>query len=206
MAVSGIPIDRTESQNPVNRWMKANKGVNKNGTYQTFYTFTSYQIPAAYDTREFQFRIRTFNKSKARHGNWTTQSLLVYKRAHLLDDTLITASDGGLRCKFNYVWDRSCTLQVDSIVDAEGRELLRKPYTVAVKKARLNNSTTPRPRTGYKPGQLDIPIERIKRKVAAGEVLTTKMYFVTGDGAKTLITHGAVIEPRRDIPVTVTYS
>ena len=49
--------------------MKANKGINKNGTYQTFISFTDYQIPDDYDAREFIFRIRTINKSKAKHGN-----------------------------------------------------------------------------------------------------------------------------------------
>lgn len=48
--------------------MKANKGVNKKGSYCTFFTFTNYKIPDTYDAREFQFRVRTFNKSKAKHG------------------------------------------------------------------------------------------------------------------------------------------
>ena len=69
VAVSGIAINATETAKPVNRWMKANKGVNKNATYATFYTFSGYQIPAGYDARQFQFRIRTFNKAKAKHGN-----------------------------------------------------------------------------------------------------------------------------------------
>ena len=37
VAVTGIPIDAIEATKPINKWMKANKGVNKNGSYQTFY-------------------------------------------------------------------------------------------------------------------------------------------------------------------------
>lgn len=81
VAVSGIAKDATESQKPVNTWLKANKGVNTKGTYQTFMEFSSYLIPDTYDCRQFQFRIRTINKSKAKHGSWVTQTLTVYKRA-----------------------------------------------------------------------------------------------------------------------------
>jgi hypothetical protein len=49
--------------------MAANQGINKKATYLTCFTFTNYLIPDDYDAREFQFRIRTFNKSQAKHGN-----------------------------------------------------------------------------------------------------------------------------------------
>ena len=59
----------TQTDAPANKWMKANVGVNKKGTYKTFKTFTNYQIGANYDARQFEYRIRTFNKAKARHGS-----------------------------------------------------------------------------------------------------------------------------------------
>lgn len=69
IAVSGIAKDATETAKPSNTWMKANKGVNQNGTYASFYTFSGYQIPEGFDARQFQFRVRTFNKATAKHGN-----------------------------------------------------------------------------------------------------------------------------------------
>ena len=203
VAVSGIAKDATESAKPVNKWLKANKGVNKKGTYQTFFTMSSYQIPATYDARQFQFRIRTINKSKAKHGNWTTQTLSVYKRAAVVDETIITASDGGMKIKFNYIWDRTANIQVNSIKDSAGRELLKKDFTSAVQSAYLTSQTSPTPRAGYQGGQVLIPMSRLKRRIVVGETLTLGVNFTTGDGAPTPLTSGTVIEPRRDIPMTI---
>ena len=206
VAVSGIALDATESANPINRWMKANKGINKNGTYATFKTFTSYQIPATYDARQFEYRIRTFNKSQAKHGSFKSQVLSVYKRAAVVDETLITASDGGLKIKFNYKWDRNASIEVNSIIDSSGRELLRKPYTIGIQRTVLNSETTPQPRTGYTAGLVKIDIARLKRKVTKDEALTLKVSFVTVDGAKTGFASGTVIQPRRNINVSVNHT
>ena len=54
---------------PANTWMKANKGINKKSTYQTFKTFTNKKIADKYNAWQIEYRVRTFNKSKARHGN-----------------------------------------------------------------------------------------------------------------------------------------
>lgn len=206
VAVSGIPIDTTEATKPINKWLKANKGVNKNGTYLTFYNFDSYMIPATYDARQFQFRVRTINKSQAKHGSFTSQVLSVYKRAAVVDETLITASDGGMKIKFNYIWDRKASIAVDSIKDASGRELLRKAYTAGLQVANLNANTTPTPRSGYSAGQITIGVERLKRKIVSGQALTIGIRFITEDGAATAFSSGTVIEPRRDIGVDVSYS
>ncbi len=206
VAISGIPIETTEATKPVNKWLKANKGVNKKGTYQTFFTMNNYQIPTTYDAREFQFRIRTINKAKAKHGNWTTQTLSVYKRAAVVDETIITASDGGIKVKFNYIWDRTASVKVNSIKDSQGRELLRKAFTSGVDAAYLTSETTPTPRTGYQGGQVLIGMNRLKRKVEVGETLTLGVNFVTGDGAPTALASGTVIEPRRDISMAVNHT
>lgn len=63
----------------------------------------NYQIPATYDARELQFRIRTINKSKAKHGNWTTQVLQVFRSAEVVDEQIITTANGGFKVKFNYI-------------------------------------------------------------------------------------------------------
>lgn len=186
--------------------MKANRGINKNSTYQTFYTFTNYMIPATDDAREFRFRIRTVNASQARHGGWASQVLQIFKRAAVEDETLITAADGGLKIKFNYIWDRTQKIAVNSIKDSSGRELLNKAYTATLERAYLTENTTPQPRTGYQPGLVNVPIGRLKRSVAAGEQLITDIRFITGDGAETRFSTGAVIDPRRDIDVTTSYS
>lgn len=206
IAVGNIPVDATEGTKPVNRWMRANKGVNKNSSYLTFYNFNAYMIPAAYDARQFEFRVRTVSKSKAKHGTFKSQVLSVYKRAAVVDERRITASDGGLKIKFNYIWDRKCSLEVNSIVDEDGRQLLKKAYTTGVERAKLNANTHPVPRTGYKGGMVNIDISKLKRKITVGQNLTLDVKFVTGDGASTSITSGVVIEPRRDIQVTVTHS
>ena len=206
VAVSGIPIETPESTSPVNRWLKANKGVNKKGTYQTFFTMTNYLIPSNYDARQFQFRIRTINKAKAKHGNWTTQTISAYKRAEVLDETYITASDGGLKVKFNYKWDRTASIVVNSIKDSQGRELLKKSFTTGVQVANLTNQTTPTPRTGYSAGMVVIPIGKLKRKINSSEVITTDIRFTTADGAPTVFSGGTVIEPTRNIGMNITYT
>lgn len=203
VAVSGIPAEATETQKPVNKWLKANKGVNKKGTYQTFFTMTNYLIPDTYDAREFQFRIRTINKAKAKHGNWTMQTLSVFKRAAVVDETIITASDGGMKVKFNYIWDRTANIKVNSIKDADGRELLRKAFTAGVQAAYLTAETTPQPREGYQAGMIEIPMKKLKRRIGVNEALTLDIKFTTVDGAPTALSSGTVIEPRTDIPITI---
>lgn len=206
IGVTGIPVDAYEFQKPIAGWMKANKGVNKNSTYLTFYSFDSYVIPNLYDARQFQFRIRTFNKSQAKHGDFRASVLSVYKRAEVVDSTLITASDGGLKIKYNYLWDRTASIAVNSIKDSEGRELLKKAYTTGIQLTTLNENTTPTPRQGYKAGVVNIDIDKLKRRVLKNEQLTLDIRFVTVDGAPTMFPSGTVIEPTRDINVNLSYT
>lgn len=206
VAVSGIPINTTETERPVNRWLKANKGINKNGTYQTFFNFTNYLIPDTYDAREFQFRIRTINKSKARHGSWTTQTIKVFKRAAVVDEFITTAADGGLKIKFNYIWERAASIVVNSIKDSGGRELVKKAYTAAIESAIYSSTTTPAARANYAGGKVTIPIKKLKRKVKNNEALTLDIKFVTEDGAPTPLASGTVTEQTRVIGMTITKS
>jgi hypothetical protein len=203
VGVSGIAYDATESQKPVNKWMKANKGINKNSSYITFMNFNSYQLPEWCDVREFKFRIRTFNRSQARHGNWTTQTLQVCKRVEVVDETTITASDGGIKVKFNYKGDRATRFQVNSIKDADGRELLRKPYYSPLEVAKLTENTTPKPRSGYSAGMLTIPLSRLKRAISATDTLTAEVKLLTDLEVPTMLWMRNVIDPRRDVPVTL---
>ena len=206
IGVSGIPVDATQASKPVARWMKANKGVNKNSSYVTFYNFNSYVIPELYDARQFQFRIRTFNRSQARHGDFRVNGLFVFKSAVVVDGTLITASDGGLKIKYNYMWDRTASIHVNSIKDSAGRQLLKKAYTTGIERTTLNDQTTPKPRTGYKAGVVNIGIDKLKRRILKGESLTLNVRFVTVDGASSPLPSGTVIEPTRDINISVNHT
>lgn len=206
VAVTGIPIDAIEATKPINKWMKANKGVNKNGSYQTFYDFNAYMIPQFCDARQFEYRIRTINKSQAMHGSFTSQVLSVYKRAAVVDQKIITASDGGIKIKFNYIWYRQASIAVNSIKDSQGRELLRKPYTVGVQRTVLNQNTTPAARSGYFAGIVVVDIAKLKRKVSKNQALTLDVQFVTCDNAITPFTSGVVLEPTRNINVAVNHT
>ena len=97
-------------------------------------------------------------------------------------------------------------MYVNSIVDEEGRELLKKPYTCAISRAKLTSSTIPAAREGYKGGIIQIELDKLKRKIDVGEYLTCDVRFTTGDGAKTKLVIHEVLEPTRDIPVTLSQS
>lgn len=206
VAVSGIAKDATESSNPVNKWLKANKGVNRTSKYLTFYTFSSYQIAEAYDARQFEFRVRTFNKAKAKHGSWTSQVLSVYRRAAVRDETYYAGAQGGLICDFNYAWDRSYSIQVNSVRDAAGRELLTKSFkTTANTDGQRSAVTVPAIRDGYIPGTVEVPLSKLKREVAAGEDLTVDIRFVTEDKGATAFESHRVLDSEPAIsPMTIT--
>ena len=207
VGVSDIPAQATETDKPVNKWMKANKGINKNGTYQLTYTFENYLIPADYDARQFQFRIRTVNKAQAKHGSFTSQVLTVYKKPIVADGTAIASADGGLKIKFNYQWERNASIIVSSVVDATGRELLNKEFTAGVQRVELGSGTVPASRQNYTGGMVAITIDKLKRKVEEGETLTFNVHFVSEDGASIpVIESGAVVQLRRAMSIGVTHT
>lgn len=201
-----VPADGTEEDYPVDRWLNANQGVNKKATYITCYEFSNYLIPSDYDAREFQFRIRAFNKSQAKHGNWATETLTVYKRADIQDETPITKTDGGMVIKFNYIWDKTASINVNSIKDASGRELVKKPFTTRIEYATLDSGTLPEARTGYTGGKINIPLGNLKRRIEVAEVLSGDIEFKTVDGAITKMELGEVQEPHRDIELSMSYT
>lgn len=205
VGVTGIPAESTETSKPVNKWMKANKGVNKNGTYQTFFTFENYLIPSDFDARQFQFRIRTINKSQAKHGSFTSETLTVYKKPIIKDGCIIAAADGGIKIKFNYQWDRKASIVVSSIVDDDGRELLYKEFTAGVQRIVLDSTTLPAARTDYRGGMVVVPIDKIKRKVEANETLALTVNFVSEDGASIpILESGTVVQQTRVMSIGVT--
>lgn len=136
---------------------------------------------------------------------WTVQTLTVCKRAAVANENPIIRTDGGVKIKFNYISDRYKSVQVDSVMDSAGRELLRKPFYATVEVAHLSANTTPTPRTGYQPGLVNIPLSALKRKVTAGESLSaSKIYFRTDQDALTRFSLGNVLDPRRDIDMSIT--
>ncbi|MGN0037976.1 MAG: hypothetical protein ACI36Y_02420, partial [Coriobacteriales bacterium] len=208
VAVFGIAKDATESDKPVNKWLKANKGVNRKSKYLTFFTFSSYQIAEAYDARQFEFRVRSFNRAKAKHGSWTSQVLSVYRRAAVRDETYYAGPEGGLIVDFNYAWDRGYSIQVSSVKDSAKRELLTKSFkTTANTDGQRSATTTPALREGYIPGTMEVPLSKLKREVAAGEDLTVDIRFVTEDKGATAFESHRVLDSEPAIsPMVVTPS
>ena len=206
VAVSGIARDATESDKPVNKWLKANKGVNRKSKYLTFLTFSSYQIAEDYDARQFEFRVRTFNKAKAKHGSWTSQVLSVYRRASVRDETYYASPEGGLICDFNYAWDRGYSIQVNSLKDSGRRELLQKKVkTTANTDGQRSAATVPALRDGYIPGTVEIPLSKLKREVVPGEALSADMRFVTEDKGATAFDSHEVLDASPEIsPMVLT--
>lgn len=167
-------------------WKRSNVGVNKKGAYKTCYTFTDALIGSDYDGRQYQFRVRRYNSKTKKHGLWVYELLGVYKSAVVVDETMHRRPDGGIIFDFNMKWEREGIICVDSIMDAEGRELLVNPVTRAVDyDSRRTASSTPALRDGYTPGQFEIEATELKRQVEFGETLTLNVYYKTGEGAKT---------------------
>lgn len=124
----------------------------------------------------------------------------------LADETPITRTDGGLAIKFNYKWDKSASIYVNSIKDGIGRELLKEKFISGVEYTELDSESTPAAREGYSGGMLSIPLSNLKRRIEVGEILTTDIQFITIDGAATYFSLGEVEEPKRDIQLRMSYT
>lgn len=192
----------------IDTWLFANKGVNKNSDYRTFKEFSGAILGADYDAREYQYRIRCYSSSKKQHGNFTYQKLRIYKKARVYDETIHATADGGLVFDFNYKWDRGGSVQVNSIIDAEGIEILNAPLTKAANHDSLRTeTTTPAIREGYTPAEFYIEPNELTRTVEPGEKLTVDAAYVTDDNASTKFVASKVNEADTELnPISIAYT
>lgn len=183
---SGTTYNVGNKTNP-DEWLKSNKGVNKKSSYMTFYTFDNAGITSTYDARQYQVRIRTYNASTRKHGSWVnSSSLTIYKAAKVIDETVHRGADGSFMLDCNYIWDRGGTVHIDSIMDTDGRELLKAPVTRAMNyDSQRRAGSTPALKSGYTPGEFEIALGKIKRDLEYGESLAINAWYQTKDGAKT---------------------
>lgn len=205
IAMQGIPLNATQTDYPVDTWLKANKGVNKNGSYVTITVYNNVQLPTMFDARQIQFRVRTFDQAMCKHGYFKNQVLTIYRGAELLDLTAITAPDGGVKFKYNFTNEQSAGLVVTTLTDSSGRQLLESQYMPSVTKAYLTSQTVPAIRQNCFDGMFTIPIEKLKRKLDVNEQIKITFRVYTSDGTVDN-THSLVItQLHRNIDVSMSY-
>lgn len=170
-----------------NYWLKSNYKIAE-GTYKDIVTWSK-QMLTEYDGIQFQFSVRSFNKSTSKVGSWVSQTLSVYRGAMIEDEVLVANPLNGVWIEFNYKWERNDgTIVVESIKDAEGNELLPTTFEKAVTIDNTRASTGviewyPYKKDGYKAGQ--VLVDDLTRPLVDGDVLTVTGYYKTADGIKT---------------------
>lgn len=184
IAVSGIPKGSTASPD---NWQKSNLGKGSTSYVQVF-KYTNCAMDAAFDAFCVQFRVRTYDASKRKHGEWVSSGdLLLYRRAQVLDETLVKPSASEIDIDFNYKWDRGRTLYIKSLKNASGTELLKRQVAVApaVDSARGVLTDCPK-RSGYIAGTYRLKAGTHLNSVPdAGTQVTMDAWLQTADGAQT---------------------
>ena len=180
---NGITKDWTQTLHPVNQWMKSNKGINKKGKNNTFFTFTNYVIPADYVAREFEFRIRTFNKSKAKHGEWSNRSVIVYKEPDVAynftgEEPVWINTVGSINIHFYVKYEGDFKFQLDSLKDNDGNEILKKAVTITPEYEAEGTGTY----AGYTKYVVGVPFSSIKREITTDDDLTIDSSVITDTG------------------------
>ena len=193
-AKGSLPRIAANSTSDPNKWLRSNVGVNTKVTYQKLFKFTNKTL-SSYQALAMQFRVRTFDAAKAKHGDWVTSTtLVIYRRPEVMDETIHTGEDGALDIDYNYQWDRGCTLVVTSVKDSGGRELLSERFAQAPQYDGLRSASTLCPlRSGYAAGTSTIPVEQLKRAPLPNETLTYSAYLETVDGARTTLESPKVV-------------
>lgn len=171
--VGGIPIDSTETALPANSWNKANKGVNTTSDYLTFYEFSNYKIPDSYQERQFEFRLRTYDKAWNTHGPWTSFILTVVKLPDIQDFKLVEQSNGYMTCLFNRKGPyKGLTFYANSIIDAQNINI---NMDNGPQKIYSSSSTRIQSRTGYT--KQAVYLENLTRSVVGSEALDCQFYL-----------------------------
>lgn len=181
-AMTGIAQGSTK--NP-DEWRKGNHGVCKT-TYNQFWKWTNAGLGGIYVARQYQFRVRVYNGKNSTHGAWVTSSALSIKRLCACENETFFTAYGNSYIDFNYKWPEAngVFFRMNSIKDANGRELLTTKYEQAITydKKRTPSSTPPL-REGWVPGRMMV---NTKRDLQPGERLTIDGCLeVNSTGART---------------------
>lgn len=171
-----VASTRTDSPNT---WMKSNVGINRKSSFQIAKTFTNQKIGASYRKAQIEVRIRTFNKSKAQHGSWTTKRLTVYRKDSITNEKIHKGVNGGAYVDFNISTYSSGKIVITKLKDSKGRNLLTTSKS-------LSRGITKRT-SSY--GYISIPSKYLKRELRQGEALDMAAYFISDiDNIKTNLT------------------
>lgn len=177
-AWKSITTDKTEAADPVNKWLKSNVGVNKKSTYQIAKVFTDQKIPDGFYKAQVQVRIRTFNKAKATHGTWTTQTLTILRKDSITNEKLHKGVNGGAYIDFDISTYSAGKIVITGLKDAEGRNLLK-----------VNSITKGITMQTDAHGFVSIDSKYLKRELTQGESVNFAGYFISDlDSIKTSLT------------------
>ena len=183
--LGAVPFKGKNTKYPINQWMKANKGVNKKSKYVHAMTLTGHAIGSDYDGRQFQFRIRTFNRAKARHGSMCYGTVTVWKRTAITNEKMFVSKDNGLDLRFHYKGNSDGLLTVKSIKDSKGIELL-KPDSAGINYPwTWDSHYTGSLATWYTPAKAVIKRSALTRDIEYGEKLTCDIVYTNEYGAPT---------------------
>ena len=175
----------TQEKAPMRQWMKGNRGTNKKSKYQKAFNLTGHGIASTYDGREWELRIRTVNKAKARHGKLVYGKVTVWKRTAIVDERAFVAKDAGLDIRFQFKGSDEGTTVVNSIKDSNGAEILKAQFKGAKLTWTYDNYSNVSARSGYTPAKTAISRSMLTRDIAYGENLTCDIVFTNEHKAPT---------------------
>ena len=159
------------------KWLKGNRGLNKKSSYQVAFNLTGHAIGSAYDGRQWQIRIRTFNKGKAIHGNLVYGTVTVWKRTAIVDERAFVAKDAGIDIRFQFKGNDNGTTVVNSIKDSNGAELLKAQFKGSKLTWSYDNYSNVSPRSGYTPAKTSISRSMLTRDIEYGEKLNCDIVY-----------------------------
>lgn len=190
--LGAVALKAKNAAKPVNKWLKANKGVNKKSAYIVAMNLTGHSIGSAYDGRQFELRIRTFSKSKAKHGAMAHQVLTVWKRTSITGERAFVGADGGLDVRYCWKGNDNGKLAVNSIKDASGLELLKPECLGTTYRWAFDPYYTGTLASGYTPARVDIPAGNLTRPIDYGEKLKCDIVYTNQFGAPTKLSLSSV--------------
>lgn len=121
----------TPAQNAItdpNTWLKANLGKRSTDWSMIDNFMTGNQSwGSGYDAKKICLRIRTYDNSRHRHGDWQYFELHCFLTPSMKTDNVILSYniDGGLSIKFDVKYPRNLYLQLTGVIKG-GRNLLNK--------------------------------------------------------------------------------
>lgn len=185
---SGLSWIAKNATTDADTWLKANKGLSKKSDYLYACDKVSWKMPADYDAICYEYRVRSYDPAKKRHGEWVTQRLYVYRRPFVDDEEVRPLVGGGFVLLYNYKARGDKYVDVTSVKDSSGTELLKASVS-----STPSTSTMWTPPAGYTIGATFVDVGKLVRAVVPGEVLTIKAKLShlrntsAGECAKTLM-------------------